>query len=79
MRDTNSPAEPRGEAGGGQLDSIGGKEDSHAGHNDTGAKVLYGLDGRESLIFEDFFTSTTKIGPILKTKTALKTAQRNEQ
>ena len=45
MRTTDSPAEPIGEAGGGQLDSIGGEEDSHAGHNKTGAEVLGGLDG----------------------------------
>ena len=41
---TNSPAEPRGEVGGGQLDSGGGKEDGLRGHNDTLAKVLQLLD-----------------------------------
>ena len=42
---TNSRAEPRGEAGRGQLDIIGGEEDSHTGHDDTGVEVLNGLDG----------------------------------
>ena len=58
---TDSPAKPRGEAGCGQLDSRGGKEDSHAGHNDTGVEVLDGLDGLhlpDQLLFVHAHTGT---------------------
>ena len=39
MRAPDSPAEPRGEAGWGQLDTIGGEGDSYAGHNDNEPKL----------------------------------------
>ena len=49
--DRNSPAEPKGEAGEGRLYNRGDKEDSHAGQDDNGSKVL------DSLVSLLFFTS----------------------
>ena len=55
---TDSPAEPRGEAEGGQLDSIGGEEDSHAGPNDTGLDGLDGLHIPDQLLLVHAHTGT---------------------
>ena len=41
---TNSPAEPKGEVGGGKPDSGGGEEDAHGGYNDTLAELLQPFD-----------------------------------
>ena len=43
------PAEPKGEAGEGRLYDGGGEEDSHAGQDDNGAKVLDSLVGLQLL------------------------------
>ena len=60
---TDSRAEPRSEAGVGQLDIIGGEEDSHAGHDDTEVDVLDGLDGLhllDQLLLVHAYTNTPK-------------------
>ena len=60
---TDSRAEPRSEAGVGQLDIIGSEEDSHAGHDDTEVDVLDGLDGLhllDQLLLVHAYTNTPK-------------------